>query len=470
MDARATGGDLGLWERVAGHGVFYASEILARLPEQVLLGLAEPPMRKGMPWQEGVDFLLRVVRLLHRHWTSFHPNVRRRLVEDLFGHAFLRGGEKRRAACEKLGDFPTVMVVSPTMRCNLRCTGCYSYNYARDDALSTERLDRLYTEAEALGIHWIVLTGGEPLLREDTLDLFAAHPRQIFMTYTNGTILADQRLAWRLAELGNVIPCVSVEGFEEETDARRGKGTYRKLTRAMRDMHEAGLLFGFSATPMRGNNELLLTDPFIEHYTRLGCKVGWYFSYMPVGRDPDLALMPTPAQRLYRYHRIRAIREKYDILAADFWCDGMLTGGCLSGGRTYFHVNNQGGVEPCVFHQFSTDSVLDKSLGDCLAGAYLRDVRRKLREVENPLRPCPVIDNPEMLRELVARHRPRPSQEGGEATLHGELAAGLDAYAAEVKRLCDPIFQASRLDYPWPLEPPGSWAEKQHSREARREA
>jgi MoaA/NifB/PqqE/SkfB family radical SAM enzyme len=469
MDARAEAG-LGLWERAASHGVFYASEVLARLPERVLLGLAEPPMRKGMPWQEGVDFLLRVVRLLHRHWTSFHPNVRRRMVENLFGHAFLRGDEKRRWACEHLGDFPTVMVVSPTMRCNLRCQGCYSFNYDREDAISTQRLDRLYTEAEALGIHMIVLSGGEPYLREDTLDLFASHPRQIFMTYTNGTLLADHRLAWRLAELGNVIPCVSVEGFQEETDARRGKGTYRKLTRAMRDMREAGLLFGFSATPMRSNNELLLTDQFVEHYTQLGCKVGWYFSYMPVGREPDLSLMPTPAQRLYRFHRIRAIRERYDILAADFWCDGMLTGGCLSGGRTYFHVNAQGGVEPCVFHQFSTDSILDKSLVDCLAGAYLRDVRTRLREVENPLRPCPVIDNPHILRELVAKHHPRPSQAGGEATLHGALAAGLDAYADEVQKLFDPLFAERSQDYPWPLEPLGSWSEKLQSREGKRQA
>jgi MoaA/NifB/PqqE/SkfB family radical SAM enzyme len=459
-----------LWQLAATHGIFYASEILARLPEAAVLKLAEGPMRRGIPWQEGVDFLLRVLRLLKRNWTSFHPRVRRRLVENLFGHAFLRGADKRRQACRELGDYPTTMVISPTMRCNLRCTGCYSYNYEREDAISTERLDRLYTEAEELGIHFIVLTGGEPYLRDDTLELFAAHPHQIFMTYTNATILADQRLAWRLAELGNVIPCVSVEGFQEETDERRGKGTFKRIRRAMQDMREAGLLFGFSATPMRHNNELLLTDEFVRYYVELGCKVGWYFSYMPIGREPDLGLMPTPAQRLYRFHRIRALRDRHDILAADFWCDGMLTGGCLSGGRTYFHVNAQGGVEPCVFHQFSTDSILDKGLADCLASAYLRDVRKKLREVENPLRPCPVIDNPWMLRELVAQHQPKPSQAGGEATLEGELAHGLDAYADEVKRLFDPVFEARREGYPWPLEPVGSWEEKLEDRKGKQQA
>jgi len=458
-----------LWQWAKTRGAVYAAETLARLPEPMVVKLAKVPLQQGIPWPEGVDYLLRVTRILHRNWKSFHPQVRQKLVENLFGHALLGGAEKRRYACRKLGDYPASMVVSPTMACNLRCTGCYSFHYARKNALSTERLDRLYTECEALGIHFIVVTGGEPYLRKDTLELFAAHPRQIFMTYTNGTVLADRRLAWRLAELGNVIPCVSVEGFEAETDARRGKGTFAKIRRAMLDMREAGVLFGFSATPMRHNNELLLTDEFIRYYAELGCKVGWYFSYMPVGREPDLSLMPSPAQRLYRFHRVRELRERFDILASDFWCDGMLTGGCLSGGRAYFHVNAQGGVEPCVFHQFSKDNVLDKSLEECLAGAYLRDVRRALREVENPLRPCPVIDNPWMLRELVARHDAQPSQPGGEATLQGAIAEGLDAYAADLKRLFDPVFAARREGYPWPLEPVGSWEEKARSRaQARR--
>jgi hypothetical protein len=74
------------------------------------------------------------------------------------------------------------------------------------------------------------------------------------------------------------------------------------------------------------------------------------FNYMLLGRNPNLDLMPTRAQRLYRLHRSREVRATKPILAADFRCDGELAGGCLSAGRVYFNVNAAGGVEPCVSH------------------------------------------------------------------------------------------------------------------------
>jgi MoaA/NifB/PqqE/SkfB family radical SAM enzyme len=311
----------------------------------------------------------------------------------------------------------------------------------------------LLDEARELGINFIVVSGGEPYLRKDLLEIFETHSSMYFLTYTNGTVIADRGLAPKLAELGNVMPCVSVEGFERETEARRGKGVFEKIVRAMREMKEAGMVFGFSATPMRHNNELLVSDDFVEFYMNLGCLVGWYFSYMPVGRSPDVALMPTPAQRLHRYHRIRTLRSKYDVMVADFWCDGLLTGGCLSGGRSYFHVNSLGGVEPCAFNQFYVDSILEKSLKECLTSPFMSDVRLSLNDVENPLRPCPVCDNPWLQRRWVAEHDAKPGQPGADDVLRGEVAAFLDQYAAEMKDIFDPIFEFAHAGCPWPLHP-----------------
>ena len=443
-----------LWDQVLQHGFFHASRLVTTLPEEVLVRVAEKALHKAMPWDEGVEFLLHTLKVIRRSWPTLHPMVRRRFLTDFVGHEIIDGDIKRRAAFQGLGDYPCVMVVSPTMRCNLKCPGCYSANYRHREELSTERLDRLYTEAEELGIHFIVVTGGEPYLRDDTLDLFEAHPNLYFMTFTNGTHIADGNLAPRLAELGNVMPCVSVEGFREETDERRGEGIHDKVLKAMDDMRDAGMLFGFSATPMRQNNDLLVSDEFVDYYVERGCKVGWYFSYMPVGRNPDLSLMPTPAQRLHRYHRIREIRSNHEILAADLFCDGMLVGGCLSGGRLYFHVNARGGVEPCVFHQFHVDNINDKPLLECLGSDYFRDLRSCLREVENPLRPCPVIDNPEMLRKLVEEHSPTPSQSGVDSLLTGEIRRGIDRYASSLKKAFDPLFDRMREGFIWPLEAP----------------
>ncbi|MBW2703652.1 MAG: radical SAM protein [Deltaproteobacteria bacterium] len=457
-------GNLGLKDEAIEWAIKAGVETLARMPESLVRRLLGPSLSKSIPWQEGVDFLLFTLGLLHTNWRRFHPNVRRRFVENFFIHGGIRATEKRKAACDKLGDFPTTMVLSPTMRCNLRCKGCYSYHYKRNDGLSTERIDELFNECENLGIHFVVITGGEPYLRHDLVDLMAAHPHIYFMTYTNGLILAEQNLVGRLADMGNVLPCMSVEGYEAETDARRGAGTHRKIRRLMREMREAGMLFGFSATPMRHNNDILLTDQFIEYYMELGARVGWYFSYMPVGLGADLDLMPTPEQRLYRYHRIRAIRKKHNFLAADFWCDGVLTGGCLSAGRTYFHVNAEGGVEPCVFQQFYTDNINDKPLAECLASEFLTGVRSCLRDVENPLRPCPVVDNPSMLRKIVKDFNPKPSQPESINVLTGDLAKGLDKYAEDIKAIFDPVFAENHADMPWPLEPPGTWDEKEQAK------
>jgi hypothetical protein len=269
----------------------------------------------------------------------------------------------------------------------------------------------------------------------------------IFMTYTNGTLIAERELAPRLAKLGNVIPCISVEGFEKETTARRGVGVWNRILTAMAALKQAGVIFGFSGTPTSLNNELIVSDEFIDFYVERGCMVGWYFSYMPVGRDPDLSLMPTPEQRLHRLRRIREIRASKSIVAADFWCDGPLVGGCLSAGRRYFHVNAQGGVEPCVFHQFHVHNIKDVSLKTALSSDYFKYVRQRNREVKNIYRPCPIIDRPQILRDALEKFHPTPSQEGAEK-IKSILADGLDEYAVNLKKVMDPVWQEEFPDTP----------------------
>jgi len=416
-------------------GLDAAAETMVRLPDWLIIPPVEKILHDGVRFTEGADFLLKLFKEIRRVWPNLAPTVRRRFVENLFGHTMLFSTvAQRKTAVQLGGDNPLLMVISPTMRCNLKCTGCYSANYSRDDAIDTKNFIRILSEARELGIHFVVVSGGEPFIRKDLLEVIEHFPDILFMAYTNGTLINERDLAPKLAQLGNVIPCISVEGFDEETNQRRGKGTFRKIIAAMGQLRNEGVLFGFSATPMRHNNDLLVSDDFVQFYENLGCFLGWYFSYMPVGRDPDLDLMPTPAQRLYRRERIRKIRGQYHLVAADFWCDGELVGGCLSAGRVYFHINAQGGVEPCVFHQFSVDNVLKKPLIEALNSEYFCFLRNKLDSIKDRVRPCPVIDHPHILREAVGKYSPIPSQEGGDKTI-SELAKGLDAYAAELERL-----------------------------------
>jgi MoaA/NifB/PqqE/SkfB family radical SAM enzyme len=404
--------------------------------------LGEPLRRwiaTGIRHDDGVDFIARLALELRRRWPTLAPNVRRRFVENLFGRAMLLGGDKRQAMVDYMGEAPYLMVISPTMRCNLKCTGCYSANYQRADLIDTATFDRLLTEVKEMGIHFVVVSGGEPFIRGDLLRMFEKHHDILFMTYTNGTIIYRDKLAPALAELGNVVPCISVEGFAAETDARRGPGVFDRVIGAMGMLRQAGVLFGYSATPMRHNNELVVSDEFVDFYLNLGAFVGWYFNYMPVGRNPDLSLMPTVQQRRRRMERINEIRRQKHIVVSDFWCDGTLVGGCLSAGRVYFHVNAQGGIEPCVFHQFSVDNILNKSLKEALNSEYFRFIRRKNYEQDNPLTPCPVIDNPHILREAVRAFRPTMSQAGGLDTVE-RLARGLDRYSRELHATFDPMW------------------------------
>lgn len=390
---------------------------------------------------EGLSFVVSLATGIHRESKRKSPRVAGVFARNLFVNAFVKSGAARDRVRERTGGYaPELMVVSPTMRCNLKCKGCYSARYATSDELTTEELDDLFRQAKGMGIYFVVVSGGEPYLREDLLDLFARHDDMLFMTYTNGTLLGRADRAAQLARLGNVVPCISVEGFEAETDARRGKGVFGQIMGAMDALRDAGVYYGFSATPTRANNELVVSDEFVDFYVEKGCFLGWYFSYMPVGRDPDLGLMPTPEQREYRRRRIISLRRRKKLILADFWCDGPLVGNCLSGGKVYFHVNSRGGVEPCVFNQFAVDNIRSKPLVEIIDSPYFRYIRGRLSEIDNPLRPCPIIDRPQILRDIVAKFHPTPSQQGGEATIT-RLAGELNRYARELQALMDPVWE-----------------------------
>ena len=392
----------------------------------------------------GSDFLVKLFTELKRQSRRLNRNCVSRVVHNIAGEQMILGGDIRKRNKRELDDYPQCMVISPTMRCNLTCIGCYSAYYNRKDCLTTADLDRIYTEAKELGLRLVVVSGGEPFIREDFLELCERHNDMIFMTYTNGTLIGERKLAPRLAKLGNIIPCVSVEGFEKETTERRGAGVWNKIIESMAAMKDEGVIFGFSGTPTRLNNELIVSDEFIDFWADQGCLIGWYFSYMPVGREPDLTLMPMPEQRLHRLRRIREIRRTKPIVTADFWCDGPIVGGCLSAGRRYFHINSQGGVEPCVFHQFSVHNIKDVSLRTAVSSDYFKYVRERNREVKNLYRPCPIIDRPQILRDAIRKFHPTPSQAGAEK-IADVLAAGLDEYAVKLKAVMDPVW---REDFP----------------------
>ncbi|MBN1113861.1 MAG: radical SAM protein [Oligoflexia bacterium] len=431
---------MGFGQRLMNKGLLSAARVISMLPDQVVVNLSKNQLDKTVKFQDGREFIMSFMLTLKHRWNKLNPNVRRKLTENMVGNYFINARKKRYRIEEELGCSPLLFVISPTMRCNLKCTGCYSANYNRSDSLDYNTLDRIMKEAKELGIYYVVVSGGEPFVRDDLMTLFEKHNDMVFMVYTNSTLIHTKKLAPRLARLGNVVPCISVEGYKNETDGRRGEGTYENILGAMKALKEEGVFFGYSATPTKYNNQLLVEDSFVDFWIRQGASIGWYFNYMPIGREPDTDLMNTPEQRAYRWKRINELRKTKDIVLADFWNDGTLTGGCIAGARSYFHINASGDVEPCVFAQFSVDNVMHKPLRDIIVSDFFRSIRSRQGEMSNRLRPCMIIDRPQVLRDHVERFNAKPSQPGGEKLLAGELAAKVDRIASDWKEVADRIW------------------------------
>jgi len=381
------------------------------------------------------------VALVRRLFTQVHPRCLEKLVRDMLLKTILRGSPAFDAFVEEEGFHPPyVILISPTMRCNLRCKGCYAGTYSRRDDLEREVIERVIEEAAGMGVYFITLLGGEPFIRPDLLDICRRHPGSYFQVFTNGTLITP-RLAAEMAQAGNVAVIFSIEGFAETTDARRGRGTFASVMKAMGCLRAEGVPFGFSTVVTRHNIEEATSDALLDLLIDKGALIGWYFLYMPVGRHPALDLMPTPAQRLALKERISRIRDTKSIFVVDFWNDAPYVGGCLAAGHEYLHINSRGDVEPCIFMHLAADNIKEKNLREALKSPFFRAIRRRQPYGENLLTPCTIIDHPEVLREVVEETGPYPTCPGAKSLLDDpDLAAGLKKYARETRAIFDKVW------------------------------
>ena len=201
----------------------------------------------------------------------------------------------------------------------------------------------------------------------------------------------------------NFIPAISLEGFEEATDARRGVGVYKRATDAMKILKAHHLLFGISACYTSANMDSITSEAFYDSLIEAGAYFVWYFHYMPVGKDAVPSLLPTPEQREYIYHKIREYRKTKAIFGMDFQNDGEFVGGCIAGGRRYLHINANGDMDPCVFIHYSDSNIREKTLLEGLTSPLFMAYHDGQPFNKNHLRPCPMLENPELLRAMVKK-------------------------------------------------------------------
>jgi MoaA/NifB/PqqE/SkfB family radical SAM enzyme len=375
-----------------------------------------------------------------RLFQSANPTVRHQIGNNFFVNAVFDGMQKQRKAEKRLGaSVPFAVLLDPTSSCNLRCTGCWASDYKKGDNLSLELMQRIMDECRDLGIHFIVVSGGEPLVRKDDIVTLARNnPDMLYVVFTNGT-LVDEQFAEDLAAIGNMSLVFSLEGEEANTDARRGKGVFQKVMHAMDLLREKGVLFGTSVTYTRLNVDEVSSDEFIDMLIDKGAAYTWFFTYVPVGGDANLDLMATPEQRMYMFDRVNYFRRTKPLFMLDFWNDGWASGGCIAGGRRYFHINSAGWVEPCAFIHYAVDNIKEKSLEEVLTSPLFKAYQKRQPFNENHLRPCPLIDNPTALRDIVVESKSNSTQKDKQQDAN-ELAVDLQGYSKAWGELADGVW------------------------------
>jgi MoaA/NifB/PqqE/SkfB family radical SAM enzyme len=304
--------------------------------------------------------------------------------ETLYIVKFSKNARKATKIREKYAangqNIPAFLIASITSTCNLHCTGCYSRanDACSDDAplnqLTGDEWGDIFQEAKELGISFVVLAGGEPLIREDVIIKASEYPEILFPIFTNGTMMNEDYL--KLFDKNrNLVPIISIEGDERITDLRRGEGVYTQIVDSMESMRKNNIIFGASLTFTKGNLSHLLSDEFIEKLYDFGCKVIFFIEYVPVNEETR-NLAPSDEERELLLNELDRLRSEYrDMLFMSFPGDEKASGGCLAAGRGFFHINSHGGAEPCPASPYSDINVKDTSLLEALNSNLFKSLR-----------------------------------------------------------------------------------------------
>lgn len=332
------------------------------------------------------------------------PEIVKTLIVNFFINGNLVGGPIQEDLRQKYNcNIPWTILLDPTSACNLHCTGCWAAEYGNKLNLSYDEIDDIIKQGKEMGVYFYIYTGGEPLVRKDDLiRLCEKHDDCVFMAFTNGTLI-DEAFADEMLRVKNFVPSISLEGSKEATDSRRGDGVYDKAVKAMKLLREKKLLYGISCCYTSENYDSITSEAYWDMMIEMGAYFVWYFHYMPVGNDASVELMPNPEQRELVYRRIREQRARKPLFAMDFQNDAEFVGGCIAGGKNYLHINANGDLDPCVFIHYSDSNIREKTILEALRSPLFMAYHDGHPFNDNMLRPCPMLENPELLREMVKK-------------------------------------------------------------------
>lgn len=423
----------------------------------------EKNLAKLMDWADkftkgGFETQRRMVRhAIENPDDAYYPYIRH-LINDVdhevlttvavnfFINAAMAGWNVQEAARKKYQcNIPWTILLDPTSACNLHCTGCWAAEYGNKLNLSFDEIDSIICQGKELGIYMYIYTGGEPLVRKnDLIRICEKHDDCVFLAFTNATLI-DEEFVDEMLRVKNFVPSISLEGDEEATDSRRGKGTYQKVIHAMELLKEHKLLYGISSCYTSVNYDSITSEEYYQSLIDLGAYFIWYFHYMPVGNDAAPELLPNPEQRETVYRRVRQLRATKPLFAMDFQNDAEYVGGCIAGGRRYLHINANGDADPCVFIHYSNANIRECTLLEALQSPIFMAYHDHQPFNDNMLRPCPMLENPDFLRKMVEESGAHSTDPQSPETAE-HLCSKCDSYAACWKKEADRLWEENRVE------------------------
>lgn len=378
-------------------------------------------------------------------WTDIDSDVRKTFFENFIINACILGCTRQDKLRKELDiNIPWAVLMDPTSACNLNCIGCWAAEYGNKLNMDYNTLDGIIRQGKKMGTYMYIYSGGEPLVRKkDIIKLCEAHPDTMFLSFTNATLI-DEEFTNEMLRVKNFIPAISVEGFEEATDSRRGKGAYKAVCHAMELLKNKKLPFGISCCYTSKNIDVIGSDDYFDDMIAKGAKFAWFFTYMPIGKDAVPELMTKPEQREYMYHQIRNFRKTKPIFTLDFWNDGEYVDGCIAGGRRYLHINANGDIEPCAFIHYSDSNIHEKTLMESYKSPLFVAYHKNQPFNLNHLCPCPLLDNPGSLSKMVDESGAKSTDLESPEDVHA-LSAKCKNAAENWKPVADRLWEKSHL-------------------------
>ena len=340
----------------------------------------------------------------------------RATLKDPKGSAFMAGfamaskaASKKRREAEKKGEhIPPFLITSITSNCNLHCAGCYSRanhattDCAPQDQLTCDQWQRIFKEADDLGISFILLAGGEPMLRKDVIEAAGSVKNILFPIFTNGVLLNESYLSL-LKKNRNLIPIISIEGGKESTDSRRGQGIYERIMKSMDDLSKENLIFGCSVTVTTENLSDVTSEEFISSLSEKGCKAVIYVEYVPVTEESRNLAIGDEEREIFSSALSDLRKNHEEIVFVSFPGDEKSSGGCIAAGRGFFHINSHGGAEPCPFSPYSDINVRETSLKEAISSPLFMALQNQNVLAGDHVGGCVLFEKKDQVEALMRR-------------------------------------------------------------------